>query len=182
MDLAMKNNLKVILFYVALIALILVAISFFSSTAQSEELKYSDILSHFQNENVDSFTLDKNNKLTLTLQGSTTVSFKLRDYSTFEERFADIAEQQYKDGIITSYDIDPYTEIPWWVSFLPYVIVIVFFIILWVIMMNQATGKGGKISSFGKARAKLGTDEKKKVYFTDVAGRRRGKGGVARGR
>lgn len=59
MDLAMKNNLKVILFYVALIALILVAISFFSSTAQSEELKYSDILSHFQNENVDSFTLDK---------------------------------------------------------------------------------------------------------------------------
>ena len=166
----MKNNLKVILFYVALIALILVAISFFSSTAQSEELKYSDILSHFQNENVDSFTLDKNNKLTLTLKDSTTVSFKLRDYSTFEERFADIAEQQYKDGIITSYDIDPYTEIPWWVSFLPYVIVIVFFIILWVIMMNQATGKGGKISSFGKARAKLGTDEKKKVYFTDVAG------------
>lgn len=86
----MKNNLKVILFYVALIALILVAISFFSSTAQSEELKYSDILSHFQNENVDSFTLDKNNKLTLTLKDSTTVSFKLRDYSTFEERFADI--------------------------------------------------------------------------------------------
>ena len=166
----MKNNLKVILFYVALIALILVAISFFSSTAQTEEMKYSDILEQFQKENVESFTLDKNNKLTLTLKDSTTVSFKLRDYDTYLERFADIAEQQREEGIIKSFDIDPYTEIPWWVSFLPYVIVIVFFIILWVVMMNQATGKGGKISSFGKARAKLGTDEKKKVYFTDVAG------------
>ena len=48
----MKNNLKVILFYVALIALILVAISFFSSTAQTEEMKYSDILEQFQKENV----------------------------------------------------------------------------------------------------------------------------------
>ena len=38
-------------------------------------------------------------------------------------------------------------------------------------MMNQAAGgKGSKIASFGKSRAKLGSDEKRKVYFKDVAG------------
>ena len=49
-------------------------------------------------------------------------------------------------------------------------IIIAALIIMYVVMMNQAMGKGGKINSFGKARAKLGSDEKKKVLFTDVAG------------
>ena len=43
--------------------------------------------------------------------------------------------------------------------------------LLWFYMMNQAAGgKGSKIASFGKSRAKLGSDEKRKVYFKDVAG------------
>ena len=38
-------------------------------------------------------------------------------------------------------------------------------------VMNQAAGgKGGKIGSFGKAHAKLGTNEKNRVTFADVAG------------
>ena len=37
-------------------------------------------------------------------------------------------------------------------------------------MMNQATGKNGKIASFGRAKAKVNTDDKKKVLFKDVAG------------
>ena len=36
--------------------------------------------------------------------------------------------------------------------------------------MRQIGGKGGKMNSFGRSRAKLNTGDKKKVYFTDVAG------------
>ena len=36
--------------------------------------------------------------------------------------------------------------------------------------MNQAGGKGGKMNSFGRAKTKLGSDEKNKVLFVDVAG------------
>ncbi|MBR2000496.1 MAG: AAA family ATPase, partial [Lentisphaeria bacterium] len=57
------------------------------------------------------------------------------------------------------------------VSLLPYVLILAVFIGLWFYAMNQATGgKGGRINSFGKAKAKLGADEKKKVFFSDVAG------------
>jgi len=43
--------------------------------------------------------------------------------------------------------------------------------VFWFVFMGQmAGGKGGKVGGFGKARAKLGSDEKKKVFFKDVAG------------
>ena len=71
---------------------------------------------------------------------------------------------------LKKYHFEAQKDIPWWVTFLPYIIIIAAVIIMYVVMMNQAMGKGGKINSFGKARAKLGSDEKKKVLFKDVAG------------
>ena len=42
---------------------------------------------------------------------------------------------------------------------------------MWMFVMNQATGgKGSKINSVGRAKAKLVTADKAKVYFKDVAG------------
>ena len=63
----------------------------------------------------------------------------------------------------------PASVIPWWVSFLPYVIIVIVFAVLWWFMMSQAAGgKGSKLNNFGKARVKSG--DKSKVYFRDVAG------------
>ena len=48
---------------------------------------------------------------------------------------------------------------------------IVFFVVLWFFAMNSAMGgKGGKINSFGKSRARVNLGGKNKVMFTDVAG------------
>ena len=88
-----------------------------------------------------------------------------------------IVEQQ-KAGIITSVDYLPATTLPWWVSFLPYVLVIVVLIIFWWSFIKRASGTngnmgggiGGRMNSFSKARTKLGSDEKHKVLFSDVAG------------
>lgn len=168
----MKNGLKVILFYLVLIIAIILTVSYLFGDAQTEQKKFSDIANYFHNEQVESFVLDSDNVLTMKLKDGQSVSYELRDYSTFQERFAPIAEEQLEQGIISEYDIQPYQTLPWWVSLLPYVLVIVIFIIIWVVMMNQASGKGGpgKLNSFGKARPKVGNDEKSKVYFTDVAG------------
>ena len=168
----MKNGLKVILFYLVLIIAIILTVSYLFGDAQTEQKKFSDIANYFHNEQVKSFVLDSDNVLTMKLKDGQSVSYELRDYSTFQERFAPIAEEQLEQGIISEYDIQPYQTLPWWVSLLPYVLVIVIFIIIWVVMMNQASGKGGpgKLNSFGKARPKVGNDEKSKVYFTDVAG------------
>ena len=169
----MKNSLKVILFYVALIAIVLFASSVVFDTVEQEQTLCSDIIALFVEEKVDSFVLTADNELHLTLKDQTMVSYPLRSYETYDRNFSEIAEQQYLEGIISNYDIDPPTTYPWWLSLLPYALVIIFFIVMWVYVMNQANGKGGgrnNIAGFGKARAKLGSDEKKKVLFSDVAG------------
>ncbi|OPZ75581.1 MAG: ATP-dependent zinc metalloprotease FtsH [Firmicutes bacterium ADurb.Bin456] len=58
----------------------------------------------------------------------------------------------------------------WWTSLLTTLLPILLFIILFFFLMQQTQGGGNRVMSFGKSRAKLQTDEKKKVTFADVAG------------
>ncbi|WP_106769530.1 ATP-dependent zinc metalloprotease FtsH [Paenibacillus faecalis] len=51
-------------------------------------------------------------------------------------------------------------------SFIPLIIMFVLFFFLF----NQAQGGGGKVMNFGKSKARLYNEEKKKVTFEDVAG------------
>nr|WP_083436933.1 ATP-dependent zinc metalloprotease FtsH [Thermincola ferriacetica] len=69
-----------------------------------------------------------------------------------------------------SVKVIPAPKPPWWsslfINFLPILLVIglIFF------MLNQTQGGGNRVMSFGKSRARLHTDEKKRVTFDDVAG------------
>lgn len=51
-------------------------------------------------------------------------------------------------------------------SFVPFIIMF----ILFFFFFNQAQGGGGKVMNFGKSRARLYNEEKKRVTFEDVAG------------
>jgi cell division protease FtsH len=57
-----------------------------------------------------------------------------------------------------------------WISFLTSIIPFVIIFILFFFLMNQAQGGGGKVMNFGKSRARLYNEEKKRVTFEDVAG------------
>ncbi len=52
----------------------------------------------------------------------------------------------------------------------PYVIIIVLMGLFWYFMMNKQEGGGRGPMQFGRARAKLAQDDKRKVTFHDVAG------------
>ncbi|MCD8314818.1 MAG: ATP-dependent zinc metalloprotease FtsH [Firmicutes bacterium] len=173
----MKNNLKIIIFYIVLIALIILATASLFSSTTKETLTYSEVVSYFTDEKVAAFTIDGDNELTMYLYtdsgdiSSTPVTYELRDFSVFYYDLSELIAEQYEAGIIQQYDYPAPTELPWWVSFLPYLIIIVLFIVSWMYMMNQATGgRGSKIGNFGKSHAKLASDDKKKVHFRDVAG------------
>jgi cell division protease FtsH len=166
----MKNNLKVIIFYVVLIGVILIATAALLNNMQQDELAYSDIVDLFTSGKVKNFEIDEKNNITIITQNDQVYSYKLRDLSIFYSDLNELILAQHENGVIASYNYASPVDIPWWVSLLPYVIIIVLFIVLWVYVMNQATGKGGKMNSFGKAHAKMGSDEKKKVYFRDVQG------------
>ncbi|NLL17727.1 MAG: ATP-dependent metallopeptidase FtsH/Yme1/Tma family protein [Clostridia bacterium] len=59
---------------------------------------------------------------------------------------------------------------PWWTGILGTLLPILLLIGLIFFMMQQTQGGGSKVMQFGKSRAKLHTDESKKVTFEDVAG------------
>lgn len=65
---------------------------------------------------------------------------------------------------------NPPPEPSWWAGLLTTLLPILIFVLLFFFIMQQTQGGGNRVMSFGKSRAKLQTDEKKKVTFEDVAG------------
>ena len=53
---------------------------------------------------------------------------------------------------------------------MPNIITLVIFVGIWLFILNQMQGGSNRAMSFGKSRAKLHTEEKTKVRFSDVAG------------
>ena len=99
------------------------------------------------------------------------MSYDLYSFSVFYEDFHELIWQQHADGIIEDYEYEPGGGIPW-LSIIPYLVLTVAFVALWFIMMNRMNGggAGGGAARFSKARARLGSDEKNKKTFADVAG------------
>ncbi len=99
------------------------------------------------------------------------VTYDLYSFSVFYEDFHELIWEQSEAGIIESYEYEPGGNIPWWVSFIPYAILLFGGFALWYVMMNRMNGGGaGGIARFSKARTRLGSDEKNKKTFRDVAG------------
>ena len=180
-----KSNLKILIFYGLLIVLVVVSLSTFLDQSNANSPKYSDVISFFKNDAVKSFVVDEDNYITMevynlaelaALEGVTpaeaglttqTLGYQLQSLGIFVEN----CEQYYLNNQnIETYDIIPEAVIPWWVSLLPYVIIIAIVIIMWAVMMRNATGGAGKINSFGKAKVKTPQNSDTKVLFADVAG------------
>lgn len=165
----MKSNFKIVLFYVILIVGILFAAN--SLFPKPEEVKYSQIIDYFTNKQVQSFTVEEDNSLVLKLKDGKSVEYRLRSVDLFVNDLGSLILEQKQAGVITEYNYVASKPVQWWVAFIPYLVIIALFVALWFYVMNQSgAGKSGKITSFGKARTKLGSDEKNKVSFADVAG------------
>ena len=59
---------------------------------------------------------------------------------------------------------------PWWAGLISTMLPILLIVGLFFFMMQQTQGGGNRVMQFGKSRARLVGDEKKKVTFEDVAG------------
>ncbi len=183
----MKHNFKAIIFYILLFAIVIVSVSTLLGNTKQEKLVYSDIVSQFEKDAVISFTVDENYYLTMKVVDTDKaeldpetgkvisyakddvkeLSYQLRSLDLFHR---DLAELISENQNLTDYEYEPQTVYPWWISLLPYAIIIIIFIALWFFMMNHAGGKGGKLNSFGRAHAKTPASDKEKVLFSDVAG------------
>ena len=163
-----RNIVRQILFYVVAIVLIVAMISLLSTRNSSQEsLTYSDVLNYFQNGQVQEAVISPKGVLTMTVleNGSARqLSYKLA-YNFQLERISELAETS---GV--KFELQPATEIPAWLSFLPMILIIGGMIVLWVISANSMGGKNNKFSSFGRAKVKTQPQNASKVLFKDVAG------------
>ncbi|MGO0121686.1 ATP-dependent zinc metalloprotease FtsH [Desulfothermobacter acidiphilus] len=64
----------------------------------------------------------------------------------------------------------PAPQTGWWSSLILTVLPMLLILGIFFYMMQQAQGGGNRVMSFGKSRARLHTDERKRVTFDDVAG------------
>ncbi len=160
-------------FYLIIVVILMATIFTLMSQNTTKTYKYSEIRSLFEQQKVQSFIIEGDN-LVLTLReqvnGSNVIRYSLYSFELFYEDFHEIIEQQYAKGILTSYDYNRGWQAPWWVSFIPYLAIIGIFALFWFSVINKQGGGGAGIAKFGKARTRLGTEEKKKVTFADVAG------------
>lgn len=59
---------------------------------------------------------------------------------------------------------------PWWTTIVTYGLMFLIFGGLWFFFMQQSQSGGNKVMSFGRSRAKLHNETKKRITFSDVAG------------
>ena len=179
-----KNNSKVILFYLALIAVIFVAVfAMFATPTTKEEINFSDIMHYFEEDRVKEFEVSNENIITLIVYKSDKagvlapedvanletekISYKLRDVTIFRDSF-----EKYEGNLknLQVYEYEPLAEYPWWISLLPNMLLIIVMVVLGIYMTKQMNKSSGGMMSFGKAKAHVPQGDKNKVTFADVAG------------
>ena len=164
-----------LLYYGAFFVVIILVLSMiFTGGSGSETIPtYDKVLSLIENDQVTEVVITNKNVMEMTVLENGVAkqyNYKLRSFD-MDGRLAELIEQKVSEGKITLYQPQPPVEIPAWVSWLPLIIVVLIFVILYFISFKQISGKNGKFNSFGKARVKVPSgNDKSRVLFRDVAG------------
>ena len=154
--------------YLIILVGMLAAVSYMLTLSEpAQELVYSDVIQLIEQEKVEEM-LYKDGVLNLKLKDGTNQQIDMPYYSILHADLGDEIKDQVERGVISYYQIEE-TQVPWWMSFIPYLILIVLMMAVWYFMMNKQGG-GGNPMQFGRARARLASESKNKVTFKDVAG------------
>ena len=175
-----RNRTRDLGFYVLLIVLLIATIFTMTRGNKEEPMVYSDLVDLFKEEKVKSFVTEGTDIILELRTGETDPAtgkeltqektYSMYSFSVFYEDFHELIQQQYEAGIIEDYDYTEGFTVPWWAGFLPYLLLIGAAMWLWYMMMKQSGGAGGGVAKFSKARTRLGSEEKNKKTFNDVAG------------
>ena len=162
-----KTNIKTILLYIVLIAVVIFAASaLLSNMNTATKLSYSEIIDLFERDEVKEFKVEENGKLTVTKTDGTKVTRMLLVFSVFR----DDIDPYLGNKNLEKYDYAEPSQNSWLVNLLPYILMTVLMIVFGVMLMKKMGGGAGSVANFGKSRARLLDQDKKRVLFSDVAG------------
>ncbi|WP_226671289.1 ATP-dependent zinc metalloprotease FtsH [Metabacillus litoralis] len=159
------------IFYLLIFLVIIGVVSFFTgANPKTEQITYNQFISDLDNGNVTKMTVQP-------VRGVFEVRGKMKGYAEDETFLTYIPTEQGLNRVdqaaanVKELDVAPAEETSGWVTFFTSIIPFVIIFILFFFLLNQAQGGGGgRVMNFGKSKAKLYSEEKKKVKFNDVAG------------
>ena len=167
---------KSLVFWVALILIVIVAFSYFQGVTSDEaDISYTEFLAQLENDNVEevSFT-DRNINGKLINPTTFPSSESTKSYSRFKTLipFPDINYDLVNRLEAKKVAIKVKERTPDLFSVLLTLAPWILIIFIWLFFIRQMQSGGGPrgLFSFGKSKAKLLTDERPKVTFSDVAG------------
>ncbi len=173
----MKINIKNIIFFVLLLAIIVVGAVILSGPGEkADPVQYDEIIEWIESGKVKSIEINSDAVVTLKYysdpndkENTDTLTYRL----AFDHQIAAIDQAAWDAkaaGLLESYDITEPKQTSWIWNWIPYILLIGAVVIFYIFMMSKASGRDGGAAGFSRAKVKLGANEKNPVRFTDVAG------------
>ena len=169
-----SKRTKSIGIYAVILGFLLIGAMMFLTAQPRSTYKYYQIIEYFEKGEVADYKLSiGSGELVMNLNDDkkTQIVYKVPSVDLFLSDVKPIVEkynEEHPDNKVLV-DYERPADIPWWVSMLPSVGLIILMLVLWFYMMNKANGGAGNAMSFGKAKVKQQSD-RPKTTFKDVAG------------
>jgi cell division protease FtsH len=160
-----NSTVRQIIFWVLIIGGAILLYQVFSGRQNSKDaqLNYPQLLQKAQDKQIRKAWIEEGRGVRGELTTGETFNIEL----TNEFIQADLAKKFNETGV--DYSFKSSSSSQWLIGLLSYAPLLVF-IGLWIFMMRQMQSGGNKALSFGKSRAKLLSNQQKRVTFKDVAG------------
>ena len=158
----MNSRAKNLLFWVVVGLFMILLFNLFSvpTHAPEENVIFSEFMAKLDKGEVERVII-KSSHISAVLKDKT----RIRTYSV---EYPELVKVLRERGV--QIEAKPPDESPWYITFLVTWGPFVLFLGLWFFLMRQMQMGGNKALSFGKSRARMLTEERKKVMFSDVAG------------
>lgn len=164
----MNRFYRSIIFYVIILLAIVGVVNYITGQDHTRQsITYSQFVSDVNQKQISG-------PVTITPQGLTVqIDGSLQGGKKFTTLALDDGSYNIQ-GWLTSHNVsvnvlpEPKTSV--WVSFLESIIPFILLFVMMFFLFNQAQGGGSRVMNFGKSRAKLYSEEKRRVTFRDVAG------------
>jgi cell division protease FtsH len=158
------------IFYLLIFLVIIGVVSFFNgSNEPTDHISYDKFVAQLEKGEVKSFSMQPERGV-FEVRGELKGASKNKNFLTYVPNSDKIQDRIDKAAATSKVEVMPAKETSGWVTFFTSIIPFVIIFILFFFLLNQAQGGGSRVMNFGKSKAKLYNDDKKKVRFKDVAG------------
>lgn len=147
-----------------------------SGTDKVGKLTYQDFRVQLKADNITELSIRPENG-TYRIEGTLAKAIPGQESNKFftnvflyDSDIISLVEAKIDEQKVKKVEVNPAEGNSIWLTFLTSIIPFVIIFILFFFLLNNAQGGGSRVMNFGKSRAKLYNEEKKRVTFDDVAG------------